>query len=224
MSAQTIAIGTDLLADDRSYAALNQETLRKARCFSVNLMSSPGAGKTSLLTQMLHRLKGTPSLVVEGDQALDLDAQRILETGTSVVQINTGQGCHLDAKMLSKALSRQAAPNGGYLFVENVGNAICPAAFPLGTEISVGLVSVTEGEEKPLKYSGLFSTIDIAVVTKIDLIPYLDHDLDQLAHNLRRVQPNVEIYLTSARSQEGMDAWLSALAQRRRKFEEACYE
>jgi len=200
-------------------AAANRRLFHDKGVFSVNLMSSPGAGKTTLLCRTLADLnagavKGFtgPVVVIEGDQQTSSDADRIRATGTPAVQVNTGQGCHLDAKMVMEAAGLLGPPSGALLFIENVGNLVCPAAFDLGEAKKVVVVSTTEGEDKPLKYPGMFAVADLVVVNKVDLLPYLQFDLDALCAAARRIQPGVDILLVSATTGEGLAAWYGWLA------------
>jgi hydrogenase nickel incorporation protein HypB len=171
-------------------------------------MSSPGSGKTSLLRRTITELAPTRAIgVVEGDQETRIDAEKIRSTGAPVVQINTGSGCHLDAAMLARGLTELAPPDGSLVFVENVGNLVCPALFDLGEAAKVVVVSVTEGEDKPLKYPYMFSVADLVVINKIDLLPYVDVRLDQLAGHCRAVNAGVRVLPLSVTTGEGMQAW-----------------
>lgn len=206
-TARLIQVERDLLSRNDRIAAQNRAAFAQDRTRTLNLMSSPGAGKTTLLVATLRRLAGTPVGVIEGDQATSLDAERIRAAGAPAVQVNTGAGCHLDAAMVARARSRLPALHGGVLFIENVGNLVCPAAFDLGESRRVVIVSVTEGEDKPLKYPAMFASAHLVVVTKIDLLPHLELDVPMLVQNLDRVAPGVPHLEVSARTGAGLDAW-----------------
>jgi hydrogenase nickel incorporation protein HypB len=208
-----IQVQQDILARNDALAAVNRRRLGDEGTFALNLMSSPGSGKTTLLVRTLGALAGIPLAVIEGDQQTDLDARRIEATGVRAVQINTGAGCHLDAAMIGRALDRLPALPRGVLFIENVGNLVCPAGFDLGETRKVVVVSVTEGEDKPLKYPNMFAAADLVLVNKVDLVPHLDLDLRQLEDNARRVKPGVPIFRLSARTGEGFEPWVQWLQQ-----------
>ncbi len=180
-------------------------------------MSSPGSGKTSLLVDTIGRWDGRkPVAVVEGDQQTANDAERIRATGAPAVQINTGKGCHLDARMVAEALDSlqqaQAMPDGGLLLIENVGNLVCPAAFDLGEAHKVAILSVTEGEDKPLKYPDMFRAADLLIISKIDLLPHVDFDLAAAIDMARQVRPGLPVIRLSVKTGEGCDAWLAWLS------------
>ena len=205
-----VQIETDILSKNNQYAHQNRQQFLKRGTLSLNLVSSPGSGKTTLLTQTIADLKSEmPQAVIEGDQQTSNDADRIRETGVSSVQINTGKGCHLDAHMVGHALERLVTPENGVLFIENVGNLVCPAAFDLGEAHKVVVLSVTEGEDKPIKYPDMFHASDVMVLTKIDLLPHLEFDIDRCLDYARRVNPNIRTFLVSAKSGEGMEDWLN---------------
>jgi hydrogenase nickel incorporation protein HypB len=205
---RVVRIQQDVLGRNDALARGNRARFARAGTFVVNLMSSPGAGKTTLLTRTLAALLGrVPAAVIEGDQQTSLDADRIRATGAIAVQINTGKGCHLDASMVGRALDRLDLPRG-VLFIENVGNLVCPAAFDLGEHRRAVVVSVTEGEDKPLKYPDMFAAADVVLVNKADLLPYLSFDIGALEANARRLRPGVPILRLSATTGEGFDAWL----------------
>jgi hydrogenase nickel incorporation protein HypB len=203
-----IEIETALLAKNDHLAAHNRNWLAERGIVALNLMSSPGSGKTSLLRRTITELAPTrPVAVIEGDQETRIDAEKIRGTGAPVVQINTGSGCHLDADMLARGLTELAPPPGSLVFVENVGNLVCPALFDLGEAARVVVVSVTEGEDKPLKYPHMFTVADVVVVNKIDLLPYVDVRLEQLVAHCRSVNPGVRVLALSVTTGEGMHAW-----------------
>ena len=206
-----IEIETDVLAKNDRYAAANRAALAARDVFAVNLVSSPGSGKTTLLCRTIEALGDRPLAVIEGDQQTANDADRIRATGAPAVQINTGKGCHLDGHMVGHALDHLDLADGALLFIENVGNLVCPAGFDLGEDCKVAILSVTEGEDKPLKYPDMFAASRLALLNKVDLAPYCDVDLDLYEENLRRVNPGIEILRVSARTGEGMAAWLDWL-------------
>jgi hydrogenase nickel incorporation protein HypB len=208
-AARLVTIERDILAKNDAIAAENRHALQAAKTLSLNLVSSPGSGKTALLVETLKRIGGKyPASVIEGDQETTADADRIRATGAPAIQINTGKGCHLDADMVRTAMQRLGTPESGILFIENVGNLVCPAGFDLGEAHKVVIVSVTEGEDKPLKYSGMFAASSLMVVTKIDLLPHLDFDVDRLIDNARRINPIIGVLKLSAKSGDGMDRWM----------------
>jgi hydrogenase nickel incorporation protein HypB len=213
-----IEIETDILAKNDRYAAANRAALAAKGIFAINLVSSPGSGKTTLLCRTIAALGDRPVAVIEGDQQTANDADRIRATGAPAVQINTGAGCHLEADMLERAVRQLALADRSYLFIENVGNLVCPAGFDLGENCKVAILSVTEGEDKPLKYPDMFSASRLALLNKVDLAPHCDVDLDLYETNLRRVNPAIEVIRISARTGEGMGHWLTWLdAARARK-------
>jgi hydrogenase nickel incorporation protein HypB len=203
-----VDIETALLAKNDHLAGHNRAWLAERNILALNLMSSPGAGKTSLLRRTIAELAPVrPVSVIEGDQETRIDAEKIRGTGAPVVQINTGSGCHLDAGMLARGLTELAPPAGSLVFVENVGNLVCPALFDLGEAAKVVVVSVTEGEDKPLKYPYMFAVADVVVINKIDLLPYVDVRLEQLIEHCRSVNPGVRVLPLSVTTGEGMAAW-----------------
>jgi hydrogenase nickel incorporation protein HypB len=197
--------------NDRT-AAANRADLARAGVCAINLMSSPGAGKTTLLAETLRRLAGSVRIgVVEGDIETSIDADRLAGLGAEITLVNTGNGfggeCHLDAPMVRSALQRLPLADLDLLVVENVGNLVCPAEFDVGEHARAMIYSVTEGEEKPLKYPVMFRSADLVAINKIDLLPYLDFDLDLFLANLRKVNPAVETIMVSASTGSGVDAW-----------------
>ena len=210
-----VQVERDLLAANDSWARRNRERFAADGTLCLNLVSSPGSGKTTLLVRTVAALAARRNVgVIEGDQQTSNDADRIRATGVPAVQVNTGKGCHLEAPMVAKALEKLQLGPGGVLFVENVGNLVCPALFDLGEAHKVAILSVTEGEDKPLKYPDMFRAADLVLINKVDLLPYLDFDVDLCEANARRVNPSVEVLRVSARSGEGMDAWLAWLERR----------
>ena len=203
-----VQIETDILGKNNEYAALNRRWFSEQQMLTLNLVSSPGSGKTALMTRTINDLKNELSLsVIEGDQETANDAERIRETGVKALQINTGKGCHLDAHMIGHALETLKPEAKGVLFIENVGNLVCPAAFDLGEAHKVVILSVTEGEDKPLKYPDMFHAADVMLLNKIDLLPYLNFDVEQCIEYARRVNPGIKILPVSATTGEGMDTW-----------------
>jgi hydrogenase nickel incorporation protein HypB len=215
--ARVIQVERDLLEANDRVAAQNRTLFRSRGILALNLVSSPGSGKTSLLVATLQALRGRmPLAVVEGDQATDNDALRIRETGVAALQVNTGKGCHLDARMVARAVETLPLPVDGVLFIENVGNLVCPASFDLGEAHKVVLASVTEGEDKPLKYPNMFAASDLMLVSKTDLLPHLRFDVNALIANAQRVNPRIEVLQVSAQTGEGFAQWLEWLERERR--------
>ncbi len=210
--ARIIQVEQDILAKNNAYAAANREFLRARSILALNLLSSPGSGKTTLLVETIKRLKNdNPIAVIEGDQQTSNDAARIRETGVPAIQINTGKGCHLDGHMVGHALQDLAPERDTILFIENVGNLVCPAAFDLGEACKVVILSVTEGEDKPLKYPDMFAAADLVLLNKIDLLAHLDFDVKAAIANMRRVKPSIKVLEVSARSGEGLERWIAWL-------------
>ncbi|MCB9957943.1 MAG: hydrogenase nickel incorporation protein HypB [Rhodospirillaceae bacterium] len=211
-----VAVEQALLAKNDRLAAGNRAFLQSHGVIALNLVSSPGAGKTSLLVRTLKDLGGQIAMaVIEGDQATDLDARRIRATGAPAVQVNTGPGCHLDAAMVGDALDQFDLDKLDLLFIENVGNLVCPAAFDLGEVAKVVLVSVTEGDDKPLKYPDMFAAATLMVVTKTDLLPHVPASLDRLVANARAVNPAIQCVSVSAETGAGLDDWYRWIEDRR---------
>lgn len=209
---QSIALHQDLMHANRHQAEHNREWFSGHRLSAINLVSSPGAGKTTLLEQTLTQLRGRRgALVIEGDQQTELDAARIRATGTPAVQIQTGQACHLDAAMVHRALHQLPEMDGALLLIENVGNLICPAMFDLGEKARVVLVSVTEGDDKPLKYPSIFHHADLLLITKTDLLPHVQFDTRKCIEHARQIQPDLQVLQLSATQGDGMAAWLNWL-------------
>lgn len=210
-----VQIEQDILGKNNQYAAANRSWFQAHGILALNLVSSPGSGKTSLLTRSIQDLKDQyPLAVIEGDQQTSHDADRIRATGVPALQINTGKGCHLDAHMVGHAIESLALSPRSLLFIENVGNLVCPAAFDLGEAHKVAILSVTEGEDKPLKYPDMFHAADLLLLNKIDLLPYLDFDVAQCIAYAQRVNPDIEVLQVSARSGEGLEAWYAWLRER----------
>jgi hydrogenase nickel incorporation protein HypB len=208
-----ISLEQKVLAKNDAIAELVRDRLAERGILAVNLMSSPGSGKTTLLERTIRDLNGARSVaVVEGDQETPLDAERIRRTGCAVVQVNTGAGCHLDAGMMRDALDELDPKPGSLLFVENVGNLICPALFDLGERGKVVIISVTEGADKPLKYPHMFAVADLVVVNKVDLLPYVDFDLDACRRHVAAVNPGARVLALSATRGDNVESWYEWLA------------
>ncbi|MBK6678215.1 MAG: hydrogenase nickel incorporation protein HypB [Rhodocyclaceae bacterium] len=224
-----LKIEQDILSKNDAYARENRAFLAGRRVFALNLVSSPGSGKTTLLCKTIEMLKGKSTVaVIEGDQQTSNDAERIRATGAPAIQINTGKGCHLDAHMVGHAgpgehlLPIASRPEhfppwmrSGGERSQNVGNLVCPAAFDLGEAHKVVILSVTEGEDKPLKYPDMFRAADLMLLGKCDLLPYLAYDVDRAVESARRVNPDIQVIRFSATTGEGMADWLAWLEQRR---------
>jgi len=204
-----VKIERDILAKNNDYADQNRRYFSRHGIFALNLVSSPGSGKTTLLVKTITALNGAQSLaVIEGDQQTDNDAARIRAAGAPALQINTGKGCHLDAHMVGQAMQRLDLKEDSLLLIENVGNLVCPAGFDLGEAHKVVIFSVTEGEDKPLKYPDMFRAADLMLLNKCDLLPHLDFDADLAVENARRVNPTIRVIRVSATSGEGVAEWL----------------
>jgi hydrogenase nickel incorporation protein HypB len=207
--ARMVKIERDILAKNNGYADENRRYFSGHGIFALNLVSSPGSGKTTLLVKTITALNGAQSLaVIEGDQQTDNDAARIRAAGAPALQINTGKGCHLDAHMVGQAMQRLGLKEDSLLLIENVGNLVCPAGFDLGEAHKVVIFSVTEGEDKPLKYPDMFRAADLMLLNKCDLLPHLDFDADLAVENARRVNPTIQVIRVSATSGEGLAEWL----------------
>jgi hydrogenase nickel incorporation protein HypB len=207
-----IKVVKDILDANERMAQRNRKLFDGNNLFAVDLMSSPGAGKTSLILQTLKNLKGKVKIgVVEGDVSSSLDAEAIGKEGVPVVQINTGGGCHLDANMLSTALDDMPLKELQLLFIENVGNLICPAEFTLGEHIRVLISSVPEGDDKPFKYPLMFNTVDAVLINKIDLLPHLKFDIDAFSRTVKGMNQKVAVFPISCTTGEGIEQWVSWL-------------
>ncbi len=207
--ARMVQIEQDILGKNNEYARANRQRFAADGMLVLNLVSSPGSGKTSLLTATLEALKDEmPLAVIEGDQQTRNDAERIRATGVPALQINTGKGCHLDAHQIGHAVDHLAPEPGSLLFIENVGNLVCPAAFDLGEAHKIAILSVTEGEDKPVKYPDMFAAADLMLISKIDLLPHLDFDLERCIDCALQINPGIQILTLSAKTGEGMDDWL----------------
>jgi hydrogenase nickel incorporation protein HypB len=212
--ARMVQIERDILAKNDGHATRNRALLAQRGVLALNLVSSPGSGKTSLLVRTIELLAGKlPVAVIEGDQQTSNDADRIRATGAPALQINTGKGCHLDAAMVETALQRLPPAEDSVLMIENVGNLVCPAGFDLGEAHKVVVLSVTEGEDKPLKYPDMFHAASLMLLNKVDLLPHLRFDVAACLANARRVNPGIHIVQVSATSDQGMDEWLAWIHQ-----------
>ncbi|KOP24042.1 hydrogenase [Hapalosiphon sp. MRB220] len=211
----TISLEQDILAKNNLIAAQNQGWFKGRNILALNLMSSPGAGKTTLLTRTINDLKTQLNIsVIEGDQETINDAQKIQETGCKVVQINTGTGCHLDAAMIEKGLQQLNPPLDSVVMIENVGNLVCPALFDLGENLKVVILSVTEGEDKPIKYPHMFRASEVMILTKIDLLPYIQFDVQKCIEYAQQVNPHMQIFQVSALTGTGLENWYEWLTQK----------
>jgi hydrogenase nickel incorporation protein HypB len=210
--ARRVEVKEEILSANDRLAADNRRRLDEAGVFSVNLMASPGAGKTSLIERTVPALAADMRLaVVDGDIATSLDADRAAAAGARAIQINTGGECHLDAVMLRDALERLDLRGVSLLLVENVGNLVCPAAFALGTHRNVLIASVPEGDDKPYKYPGMYRGVEALVLNKVDLLPYVTFDVDRFLRGVEALNPGVATFLVSCRTGEGLEAWLEWL-------------
>ena len=210
---EIVGLERRLLDKNDRLAARNRRWLAERSIAAINLIGSPGAGKTALLESAYQRMNGSPELtVLEGDQATDNDAARLRRLGCRVAQINTGTVCHLDAEMIMARLEELEPPRGSLLAIENVGNLVCPSLFDLGERAKVVVMSVTEGEDKPLKYPHVFRASSILVLTKTDLLPHLDFDVEACSSNARRINPDLRTFMLSARTGEGVGDLCAYLA------------
>ncbi len=205
-----VRIEQDILAKNDAYARANRQWLDERGILALNLVSGPGAGKTSLLVRSIEALRERVAIkVIEGDQQTSNDAERIRAASVPAMQINTGKGCHLDGHMVGHAIEHLQPAERSLLLIENVGNLVCPAGFALGEHHKVVILSVTEGEDKPLKYPDIFRAADVLLLNKCDLLPHLDFDVELAEANARRVNPRLVVFRVSARTGEGMADWLS---------------
>ncbi len=205
-----VQVERDILSKNDEYARSNRALFADRGIFAVNLVSSPGSGKTSLLVKTIEALRERLVVsVIEGDQQTSVDAERIRATGAPAIQVNTGKGCHLDAHMVGHAAERLALARPGVLMIENVGNLVCPAAFDLGEAHKVVVLSVTEGEDKPLKYPDMFAASDLMLLNKVDLLPYVSFDVARCLENARRVNPRIRVIPVSATTGEGLPDWIA---------------
>jgi hydrogenase nickel incorporation protein HypB len=203
-----------VLVKNDAIAAQNRAWLQGREILALNIMSSPGAGKTTLLERTIAELKDDlPLFVIEGDQATSVDGERMCEAGVSTIQVNTGAGCHLEADMIARGLMELRPSAGSIVMIENVGNLVCPALFDLGESSKIVILSVTEGEDKPLKYPHMFQAARLMIINKIDLAPYVGFDRERCLTNARRVNPQIEVVELSSKTGEGILAWRAWLLQ-----------
>jgi hydrogenase nickel incorporation protein HypB len=212
---KTLPVVEKILSANDLIAAENRKRLDDHGILAVNVMASPGAGKTSLILGSISALQGRLRVgVIEGDVAGRVDADKVAETGTPVVQINTGGGCHLDAPQVQSALQQLPLDEIDLLFIENVGNLICPTDFALGEHVNMMIANVPEGHDKPIKYPGIFTVVDALVLNKIDLMPYLDFDLDAFRTAVRALNAHAPMFELSCKTGQGLDAWAAWLMER----------
>ena len=213
---KNVKIVEDILSANDDLASQNHSKLQNSQTLGINVMASPGSGKTSVILQTIKALQDAYQIgVVEGDTAaVTIDADKIISAGMPAVQINTGGSCHLDAVMLSKALPEMPLENIDLLIVENVGNLICPAAFTLGTHFNIVIASVPEGDDKPYKYPNIYRGIDALILNKMDLLPYIDFDVDYFKKGVQILNPGVSFFDISCKTGEGIDAWAKFLRER----------
>jgi hydrogenase nickel incorporation protein HypB len=206
--ARRIEVEQDLLARNNLMAERNRGYFEAKDIIALNLVSSPGSGKTTLLERTVLELKKELSFyVIEGDQQTMNDANRMHQTGVPVIQINTGEGCHLDADMIHKSIQKLEPDNDSFLMIENVGNLVCPALFDLGESVRIVIMSVTEGDDKPVKYPNMFQTSDLCIINKTDLLPYVDFDMEKAREYAQQINPQLEIIELSVKTGEGMEGW-----------------
>ena len=216
---RTIVVETDILSKNNLIAERNRGYFEAKNIFVLNLVSSPGSGKTTILEKTISTLKNQITCaVIEGDQQTMNDAERINATGTAVVQVNTGTGCHLDSDMINQGSKKLDLVNDSILFIENVGNLVCPALFDLGEAHKVVIISVTEGDDKPHKYPTMFSVSDLCIINKTDLLPYVDFSVEKCKEYARQVNPNIKFIETSATKGKGMEKWTRWLLSNVQKF------
>ena len=216
MSAIRVPVIEKIFSANDRMARLNYDRLQKDRVFSVNLMASPGAGKTSFILQTIKRLKGVHRVgVIEGDTApVTIDADKIIQAGMPAVQINTGGDCHLDASMVSDGLDQLPLSELDLLIIENVGNLICPAAWDLGTDVKLLVASVPEGDDKPYKYPNIYRGLDVLVINKTDLLQYIDFNMDYFRQGVEILNPGLVTFPVSCKTGEGLDAWIDWLTSK----------
>ena len=215
VAAREVELEIDILQKNNLLAERNRGWLDAKNIFAINLVSSPGSGKTTLLEHTIHRISNNQSVyVVEGDQQTMNDANRIKAAGAEAIQINTGKGCHLDSHMVHHAIEDLRPKTDSLLFIENVGNLVCPSLFDLGETARVVVISVTEGDDKPLKYPHMFETSELCVINKIDLLPYVDFDVERAKEYALRINPNLKFIELSATKEDGFEEWLDWLKEK----------
>ncbi len=211
---KVISLNMDILSENNRLAERNRGWFEGKHVLCLNMVSSPGSGKTSILEKTIHSLISTWKIfVIEGDQQTTRDADRIEKSGAPAIQINTGSGCHLDAKMISLSLKKLEISDHSILFIENVGNLVCPAMFDLGEQKRVVVISVTEGDDKPLKYPYMFQTSNLCIINKTDLLPYVDFSVETAVKYARQLNPNLEFIQMSSKTGEGMAEWYDWLGK-----------
>lgn len=216
-TSQTISIEQNILAKNNQFALENRRVFSEKKITAFNFMSSPGSGKTTLLTKTITKLKETINIaVVVGDQQTDYDARRLQASGVQAIQVNTGKVCHLDAHMVGHALDHLQLDKGSFLFIENIGNLVCPALFDLGETYKIVILSVTEGDNKPLKYPEMFRGADLMILTKTDLLPYVEFDINQSIEYATRINPSIKTLQVSATQGEGLTEWYQWLKEKQR--------
>jgi len=204
-----VDLGTQILGSNQRIAAKNRERFDAEAIVAINLMSGPGAGKTSLLERTVRRLQGEVRIgIIEGDVQTTQDADRVRAAGAQAVQIETDGACHLDARMIARELEQFPLDEIDLLVIENVGNLVCPAAFELGEHARVMMLSVTEGDDKPSKYPTMFHRADVVLVNKTDLLPHVDYSLERVARDVHRLRPETTVFAMSCKTDEGMERWL----------------
>ncbi len=209
---RTIEVFENILNHNQTQAEHNRKHFESHRIYAINLMSAPGAGKTTLLEKTLEALKDKYKLgVIEGDLETERDAERIRKKGIPVYQITTGSACHLDASLVHKAMHHLPLEEIDILFVENIGNLVCPANYDLGTHLNITLLSVPEGEDKPEKYPLIFKSSDLVIITKIDLLPYFDFDLSKVKEQIYKINPDTKVLALSSKTEEGFENWINFL-------------
>lgn len=209
-----VKVEQDLLSKNNAYAAQNRAYFQEHDIFALNLVSSPGAGKTTVLVETIKILKDRfPIAVIEGDQQTEHDADRIRATGIQALQINTGRACHLDAHGIGHAVMELSVKDNSLLAIENVGNLVCPSSFDLGEAHKVVVLSVTEGDDKPLKYPDMFHAADLMLINKTDLLPYVDFDVERCVQYARQVNPDIQIIQLSATKGDNFSAWIEWLVE-----------
>lgn len=213
--AQLIHVEQNILSKNNQFALNNKNYFLKKNVLALNIMSSPGSGKTTLLAKTIADLKNEIEIsVIVGDQQTNYDAELIKSSGGHAVQVNTGKVCHLDAHMVGHAVENLSIKDQSILFIENVGNLVCPALFDLGESYKIVILSVTEGDNKPLKYPDMFHSADLMLITKMDLLPYVEFDLNQCIAFARRINPAIEMLMLSTKNEEGLNHWYHWLKQK----------
>jgi len=221
-SKETLQLLEDIMKYNEFQARHNREHFEEYGIYAINLMSAPGSGKTTLLEKTIEALSGRLRIgVIEGDLETERDAERIRKKGVPVYQITTGSACHLDASLVHKAMHKLPMDQVDLLFVENIGNLVCPASYDLGTHLNVTLLSVPEGEDKPEKYPLIFKVSSLVLITKIDLIPYFDFDLEKVKSQIQKINPKTQVIALSAKTGEGFDLWIKFLEETYQQYKES---